>query len=114
MLFRSLFCCSKHLVKMSLKSNILKFSKPQTIVFICVLVICFVLFSIIHFSSNGNQFYEVSDRNIKNFSFYKFLQKNFNFTEILKPLFIPKNTVMTKNEVFEALEKDSNLPIIYY
>ena len=102
------------MLKMSLKSDILKFSNSQTIVFICVLVICFVLFSFVQFSSNGNQFYYVSDRNIKKFSFYQFLRKNFNFTETLKPLFIPNNTVMTKNEVFEASEKDSNLPLIYY
>ena len=51
---------------------------------------------------------------MKKFSFNQFLRKNFNFTEILKPLFIPNNTVMTKNEVLEASEKDSNLPLIYY
>jgi hypothetical protein len=69
------------------------------------------LFDITKFSTKRRKFFEQPD---SEFSFDKFLEKNFFSNSNLKQLIIPNKTSMTENEMFMASEKETNLALIYW
>lgn len=129
-------------MKTVLKGNLFNLINKRTIIFIFIIALFYILFAIIHFSSNRIKFYKDATSAIKYFSFSQSSDVNLksattitkliifnnsvktedssvtNFVEVnfksQKKFIIPNNTIMSENQIFTETEDELNLPLVYW